>query len=192
MGFLTTFRPSWAKWDCCSGCLFDSCFTHNTNSLCTHTFQLNFHVSNTSCTGNHVSTVPNQQMCLKTCCIGMQKWVKTVERFKNNEGSMRGWLQSSGTVFLQTTLKFFYLLVCKLRSLHESGFCVCGGFIARKPCDCSSARFSQVTKWDSENKKQAKYFENGNSNKWDLGQHFRKQGTKWDPSLSRDYCNTTG
>ena len=68
------------------------------------------------------------------------------------------------------------------------GFCVCGGFIARKPCDCSSARFSQVTKWDSENKKQAKYFENGNSNKWDLGQHFQKQATKWDPSLSRDYC----
>ena len=34
MGFLTTFRPSWAKWDCCSGCLLDSCFTHtHTNSL---------------------------------------------------------------------------------------------------------------------------------------------------------------
>ena len=35
----------------------------------------------------------------KPGCMGIQKWVKTVERFKNNEGSMRGWLQSSGTVF---------------------------------------------------------------------------------------------
>ena len=35
MGFLTTFRPSWAKWDCCSGYLIDSCFTH-TRTVCLH------------------------------------------------------------------------------------------------------------------------------------------------------------
>ena len=102
-------------------------------------------------------------------------------------------VQSSDTVFLQTTLKFFFLL-CKLRSLHENGFCVCGGFIARKHATAlllGLARLQNeihITKWDSENTKQAKYFENGNSNKWDLGQHFQKQATKWDPSLSRDYC----
>ena len=71
---------------------------------------------------------------------------------------------------------------------------MCGGFIARKHATALLLGLNRlqneihITKWDSENTKQAKYFENGNSNKWDLGQHFQKQATKWDPSLSRDYC----
>ena len=67
------------------------------------------------------------------------------------------------------------LFALQTSKLHENGFCVCGGFIARKHATAlllGLARLQNevhITKWDSENTKQAKYFENGNSNKWDLG-----------------------
>ena len=59
---------------------------------------------------------------------------------------------------------------------------------SQETCKCAVAGWVHGAKWESQFEKQAKCHENGNSSKWEFGQHFQKQASKWDPICSKMYC----
>ena len=167
MGILTTFSAWPAKWECCmlpfAWCLLpphNILFLNPTGSKMGNAFDK-----------LKTFTVNQTNKCVWKLVAGSRG------RFKNCSQTMRKCARVT-TVFRNTALQFFtnnfgiLLLLFKLGKFAWKLFF--GGFICWKTCDCASAGFGQVIKWESENKKQGKYRENGNSNKWEFRAAFPK------------------
>ena len=174
-----------AKWECCMLAFtwfplppHNSLFLNPTGSKMWNAFdKLTFTVNQTIF------------ICLKNWLQDPEEGSKTVHK---QWGSVRGWLQSSGTrlySLIQTCFSPFLLF--KLGKFAWKLFLLCGGFICWETCDCASARFGQVTKWESKTENKESTVKMGIRTNGNFGQHFLQQGTKWDPILSRIYCTTT-
>ena len=164
MGILTTFSAWPAKWKCCmlafAWCLLpphNILFLNPTGSKMWNAFDK-----------LKTFTVNQTNKCVwKTGCRFQRKVQKL---FTNNEEVCAGDynLQEHGFTICYKQLWNSSFLLFKLGKFAWKLFLLCGGFICWETCDCSSARFGQVIKWESDNKKQGKYRENGNSNKWEF------------------------